>query len=52
MDANALELAEREWVAGRAAEGIPGGRFDLRHLRAIHFHLFQETALPRRSRIE
>jgi len=41
-DADALDYAEREIVAQRAAQGIPGGQFDLRHLRAIHRHLFQD----------
>ena len=41
-DADALDYAEREIVAQRAAQGIPGGQFDLKHLRAIHRHLFQD----------
>ena len=41
-DADALDYAEREIVAQRAAQGIPTGQFDLSHLRAIHRHLFQD----------
>jgi len=37
-----LEYTERELVTQRATEGIPSGRFDLIHLRAIHRHLFQD----------
>jgi cell filamentation protein len=36
MDAAELDDVERGLVAQRAAEGIPTGRFDLDHLRAIH----------------
>jgi cell filamentation protein len=37
-----LAYAERELAAQRQAEGVPEGGFDLAHLRAIHFHLFQD----------
>jgi cell filamentation protein len=37
-----LDYHERELTAQRAAEGVPKGKFDLRHLRAIHRHLFQD----------
>jgi cell filamentation protein len=42
-DAALLDLSERELVLQRVAQGIPGGRFDLAHLRAIHRHLFQDV---------
>lgn len=41
--AKELNRIERELVAQRANEGIPGGLFDLAHLRAIHRHLFQDV---------
>lgn len=41
-DKERLEQIERLFVVERAAEGIPTGRFDLAHLRAIHWHLFQD----------
>jgi cell filamentation protein len=41
-DAAALEQVERALVTQRMAEGVPEGRFDLDHLRAIHRHLFQD----------
>jgi cell filamentation protein len=37
-----LDAAERLLVTQRAAEIIPSGQFDLEHLRAIHWHLFQD----------
>jgi len=37
-----LEKAERAFVGRREKEGVPTGRFDLKHLRAIHRHLFQD----------
>jgi cell filamentation protein len=37
-----LDSTERELVTQRITEGIPGGRFDLIHLQAIHRHLFQD----------
>ena len=42
-DAPALEAAERELVAQRLVEPLPGGDFDLDHLKAIHRHLFQDV---------
>jgi cell filamentation protein len=41
-DGARLDNVERALVTQRAAEGIPSGRFDLGHLRAIHRHLFQD----------
>ena len=38
-DAARLAVSEREIVMQRAAQGIPRGRLDLTHLRAIHSHL-------------
>ena len=38
-----LDIAERGLVLRRFNEGAPSGRFDLKHLRAIHFHLFQDV---------
>jgi cell filamentation protein len=40
--ATLLDASERRLVTQRAIEGIPKGRFDLVHLRAIHRHLFQD----------
>ena len=40
--AERLDYVEREFVTQRIAEGVPHGRFDLAHLRAIHRHLFQD----------
>lgn len=37
-----LDRYERELVAQRISEGVPEGRFDLTHLKAIHRHLFQD----------
>ena len=42
-DKERLDRIERLFVVERAAEGIPTGRFDLAHLRAIHRHLFQDV---------
>lgn len=42
-DAAALDVHERRLVAQRIVEGVPDGRFDLDHLRAIHRHLFQDV---------
>jgi len=42
-DAAKLDQFERELVAQRTAQGIPSGDFDLAHLRAIHWHLFQDV---------
>jgi cell filamentation protein len=41
-DPATLDRIERFIVAQRAAEGVPGGTFDLTHLQAIHRHLFQD----------
>ena len=38
-----LEAAERQLVAQRLLEPVPGGDFDLAHLKAIHRHLFQDV---------
>ena len=37
-----LDRIERQLVRERIVEGIPQGNFDLRHLKAIHFHLFRD----------
>lgn len=41
-DAAALDAFERRMTAQRAREGVPAGDFDLKHLCAIHRHLFQD----------
>ncbi|CAN7469078.1 Fic/DOC family protein [Neorhizobium tomejilense] len=41
-DADKLDYHEREIATMRAREGIPPGDFDLKHLKAIHRHLFQD----------
>lgn len=41
-DPDALDFWERERVIARYTEGTPSGNFDLKHLRAIHHHLFQD----------
>lgn len=41
-DAETLDFAERRFSTIRARRGIPKGDFDLRHLKAIHHHLFQD----------
>jgi len=38
-----LDRIERQLVRERILEDIPHGDFDLRHLKAIHFHLFQDV---------
>jgi cell filamentation protein len=38
-----LDFFEEEATAERFAEPLPTGKFDLRHLRAIHRHLFQDV---------
>ena len=38
-----LDVFERLMYAQRAREGVPRGRFDLAHLKAIHRHLFQDV---------
>lgn len=43
QDADMLDLAERRLATVRARQGVPQGNFDLRHLKAIHFHLFQDV---------
>jgi cell filamentation protein len=42
-DAEQLEIFERRLAMQRIAEGAPTGDFDLKHLRAIHRHLFQDV---------
>lgn len=37
-----LDRVERQFVRERIAEDTPRGNFDLRHLKAIHHHLFQD----------
>ncbi|MCX7381319.1 MAG: Fic family protein [Alphaproteobacteria bacterium] len=41
-DPDELDLMERRLVRVRLDEGVPGGEFDLAHLRAIHRHLFRD----------
>jgi len=41
-DAGELDAVERLMVVQRTREGVPLGRFDLKHLQAIHRHLFQD----------
>ena len=40
--ADELDRIERRLATQRSREGAPGGAFDLRHLQAIHRHLFQD----------
>lgn len=42
-DGATLARQERLHVAQRIREGLPGGNFDLKHLCAIHRHLFQDV---------
>lgn len=42
LDADKLDYHEREIVTMRVREGVPRGNFDLKHLRVIHRHLFQD----------
>lgn len=42
-DQKSLDQFERRMSTQRAAEAVPAGAFDLRHLRAIHRHLFQDV---------
>ncbi len=42
LDPTKLDYHEREIVAMRMRQGIPTGNFDLKHLKAIHRHLFQD----------
>ncbi len=39
---DSLFLAEQYYVGQRLIEGTPAGNFDLKHLKAIHRHLFQD----------
>jgi cell filamentation protein len=41
-DAEQLEYAERRLTSQRIAERVPTGNFDLKHLRTIHRHIFQD----------
>lgn len=41
-DADELDYIEREFVSHRMRAGVPTGRFDLAHLKAIHRHLFRD----------
>ena len=41
-DADELDRIERRLATQRAREGVPKGNFDLKHLKAIHRHLFQD----------
>jgi len=43
IDAVALDYFERELAGQRAAQGLPSGKFDLKHFCAIHRHLFQDV---------
>jgi cell filamentation protein len=43
VDAALLNRIERLLVAQRAREGVPSGDFDLKHLCAIHRHLFRHV---------
>lgn len=42
-EAHELDTVERQLVRERIVEGVPQGNFDLRHLKAIHHHLFQDV---------
>ena len=42
QDEKRLEEVERHVTTERASAGVPGGKFDLKHLQAIHKHLFQD----------
>lgn len=42
-DRAALDRVERKLVLDRFGEGLPAGDFDLKHLQAIHRHLFQDV---------
>lgn len=42
-DAARLDYEERFFSTQRAEEGVPKGDFDLKHLQAIHRHLFQDV---------
>ncbi|MBI1227809.1 MAG: cell division protein [Bacteroidetes bacterium] len=38
-----LDRLERQITTRRSVEGVPSGGFDLKHLQAIHKHLFQDV---------
>lgn len=38
-----LDEFENEHVSMRILQGVPSGKFDLKHLKAIHKHLFQDV---------
>lgn len=42
-DAGELDMVERRLVTQRIRQGAPNGMFDLKHLQAIHRHLFQDV---------
>jgi cell filamentation protein len=42
-DGDALDVVERRFAVQCARGGVPRGRFDLKHLCAIHQHLFQDV---------
>ena len=42
-DAADLDRIERLFTTDRATQPLPRGAFDLKHLRAIHRHLFQDV---------
>jgi cell filamentation protein len=42
-DPDYLDKQERALVALRMRRNVPRGAFDLKHLRAIHRHLFQDV---------
>jgi len=42
LDESELDRVERRLVNARIVEGLPSGKFDLAHLKAIHRHLFQD----------
>ncbi|KQT42990.1 cell division protein [Aureimonas sp. Leaf454] len=42
-DASDLDIVEREFVTERSRQSIPLSTFDLKHLKAIHRHLFQDV---------
>lgn len=41
-DEKLLDFHERQITTQRARSGIPNGKFDLKHLKDIHHHLFQD----------
>jgi cell filamentation protein len=48
-DPDFLDKQERVLVALRIRRNVPRGNFDLKHLRAIHRHLFQDIYEGRRA---